>query len=69
MKQPAAPRMATLIAGRRQLQLASLYAARPAALFKEQNRQACEVILCPANCIAEAPSPIVSERMPDCRRY
>jgi len=62
MKQPAALRNAMLIAGHRQL--ASPYVERMAASFKEQNRQKCEVTLCPAkcvaealNCVAEAPSP------------
>jgi len=53
MKQPGAPRTATLIAGRRQL--ASPYAARPAASFKEWNRRTCEVIIVQQTALLKRP--------------
>jgi len=53
MKHLAATRTATLIAGR--LQLASPYATRPAASFKERNHRTCEVIIVQQTALLKCP--------------
>ena len=55
MKQPPASRMATVIAGRRQLALP--YAVRPAASFKEPTERTCEVIIVQQTVLLKRPPP------------